>query len=93
MLCIGPVTIVGLLLYPMHRKPFFFRNNHISCEFVLTNKTWHCCAFHHYSDVIVGTMASQITSLTIVYSTVNSGADQRKHQSSASLAFVRGIHR
>ena len=39
------------------------------------------------------TIASQITSLTIVYSTVYSGADQRKHQSSASLAFVRGIHR
>ena len=38
-------------------------------------------------------MASQITSLTIVYSTVYSGADQRKHQSSASLAFVRGFHR
>ena len=38
-------------------------------------------------------MAFQITSLTIVYSTVYSGADQRKHQSSASLAFVRGIHR
>ena len=38
-------------------------------------------------------MASQITSLTMVYSTVYSGADQRKHQSSASLAFVRGIHR
>ena len=37
-------------------------------------------------------MASQITSLTIVYSTVYSGADQRKHESSASLAFVRGIH-
>ena len=32
-------------------------------------------------------MASQITSLTIVYSAVYSGADQRKHQSSASLAF------
>ena len=47
----------------------------------------------HYSDVIMGTMASQITSLTIVYSTVYSSADQRKHQSSASLAFVRGIHR
>ena len=44
----------------------------------------------HYCDVIMGAMASQITSLTIVYST---GADQRKHQSSASLAFVRGIHR
>ena len=38
-------------------------------------------------------MASQITSLTIVYSTVYSSADQRKHQSSALLAFVRGIHR
>ena len=38
-------------------------------------------------------MASQITSLTIVHSTVYSGADQRKHQSSASLAFVRGNHR
>ena len=47
----------------------------------------------HYNDVIMGTIASQITSLTIVYSTVYSDADQRKHQSSASLAFVRGIHR
>ena len=46
----------------------------------------------HYSDVIMGTMASQITSASIVYSHVCSGADQRKHQSSASLAFVRGIH-
>ena len=41
----------------------------------------------------MGAIASQITSLTILYSTVHSGADQRKHQSSASLAFVRGIHR
>ena len=47
----------------------------------------------HYSDVIMGSMTSQITSLTIVYSTVYSGADRRKHQSSASLTFVRGIHR
>ena len=47
----------------------------------------------HYDDVIIGAMASQITSLTIVYSTVYSGADQSKHQSSASLAFVWGIHR
>ena len=38
-------------------------------------------------------IASQITSLTIVYSTVLSGADQSKHQSSASLAFVWEIHR
>ena len=47
----------------------------------------------HYNDVIMDSIASQITSLTIVYSAVYSGADQRKHQSSASLAFVRGIHR
>ena len=47
----------------------------------------------HYNDVIMSLIASQITSLTIVYSTVYSDADQRKHQSSASLAFVRGIHR
>ena len=39
------------------------------------------------------TMASQITSLTVVYSIVYSHANQRKHQSSASLAFVWGIHR
>ena len=47
----------------------------------------------HYNDIIMTAMASQITSLAIVYSTVYSGADQRKHQSSVSLAFVRGIHR
>ena len=47
----------------------------------------------HYGDVIIGKMTSQIASLTIVYSTAYSGADQRKHQNSASLAFVRGIHR
>ena len=38
-------------------------------------------------------IASQITSLTIVYSAVYAGADQNKHQSSVSLAFVWGIHR
>ena len=47
----------------------------------------------HYTDVIMSAIASQITSLTIVYSTVYSDADQRKYQSSVSLAFVRGIHR
>ena len=48
---------------------------------------------NHYIDVIMTTMTSQITSLTVVYSTVYSDADQRKHQSSASLAFLWGIHR
>ena len=47
----------------------------------------------HYSDVIMNPMASQITGVSIVYSAVCLGADQRKQQSSASLAFVRGIHR
>ena len=47
----------------------------------------------HYCDVIMGAMASQNTSLTIVCSTVHSGANQRKHQSSASLAFMWEIHR
>ena len=47
----------------------------------------------HYTDAIMGAIASQITSLTIVNLTVYSDADQRKYQSSASLAFERGIHR
>ena len=51
------------------------------------------CAWHHYNDVIMGAIAPQITSITFVFSIVCSDADQRKHQSSASLAFVRGIHR
>ena len=48
---------------------------------------------YHYCDVKMSAIASQITSLTIVYSIIYSSADQRKHQSSASLAFVREIHR
>ena len=55
--------------------------------------SWFGDFITHYDDVIMSLMASQITSLTIVYSASYSGVDQRKHQSSASLAFVRGIHR
>ena len=47
----------------------------------------------HYDDVIMTMLASQITSLTVVYSIFYSGVNQRKHKSSASLAFVREIHR
>ena len=47
----------------------------------------------HYCDVLMVSIASQITILTIVYSAIHSGADQRKHQSCASLAFAREIHR
>ena len=65
------------------------RGMHITILFVVSP-----FRIHHYNDVILGAIASQITSLTIiVYSTVYSDANQRKHQSSASLAFMRGIHR
>ena len=47
----------------------------------------------HHNDVMMDVIASQITSLAIVYSTVYSGWDQREHQSSTPLAFVRGLHR
>ena len=58
-------------------------NNHIH------TKLW---GVNHYSDIIMGAMASQITSFRIVYSTVYSGADHTKPQISASLAFVGEIH-
>ena len=54
-------------------------------------KTGYIPPDRHYSNVIMSVKASQLTIVTIVYSTVYSGAGQRKHQSSASLAFVRGI--
>ena len=59
----------------------------LSLESIFVRYNLHCC------DVIMGATASQINSLAIVYTTVYSGADQRKPQSSASLAFVRGLHR
>ena len=75
----------------------------VTCAAVLTNKieaAWNAIYIYiyiykvpHHNDVIMGAMSSQITSLTIVYSTVYSDADQRRHQSSAPLAFARGIHR
>ena len=46
----------------------------------------------NYSDIIMSMMASQITGISIVCSTVCTGADQGKHQSFASLAFIRWIH-
>ena len=61
--------------------------DHISWNFT---GTYH---HTHYSNVIMSAMASQITGVSIVCSSFYSGADQRKHQSAALLAFVRGIHR
>ena len=62
-------------------------------SYTLCTSKFGSCATTHYNDVTMKAIASQMTSLAIVYSTVYSDADQRKHQSSASLAFVRGIHR
>ena len=56
------------------------------CDTVGIHKQVHC------SDVIMGAMASEITSLSIVYLIIYSSAHQRKYQSSASLAYVRGIY-
>ena len=72
----------------MHTRAFTYLYSYDpECNMVI----W--CWNIHYCDVIMGVVASRITSFTIVYSTVYSDADQRKHQSSAPLAFVRGIHR
>ena len=63
-------------------------------RYLFVHKTELLPAFvwlQHYCDVIMSSMASQITCVSIVYSTVCLGAYQRKHQSSMSLAFVRGM--
>ena len=86
-------------LNPLHRTRSLVFSRAITwcllrfCVFTLRIDNDARCIKNHYIDVIMTTMASQITSLTVVYSTVYSDADQRKHQSSASLAFVWGIHR
>ena len=68
----------------------FFENTELNSFY---GKPLYRVDIPHYTDVIMGTIASQITSLTIVYSSVYSDADQRKYQNSASLAFVWGIRR
>ena len=75
-----------------HWITFAFRNES-RLSFHLKCTQYMLVSIPHYNDVIMGSITSQITSLTIVYSMVYSDADHRKHQSSASLAFVRGIHR
>ena len=72
----------------MKNKPMIFQNEMQKIK--LHSTDW--LMKMHYDDLIMGTMASQITSLTIVCSTVSSDPDQRKHQSSVTLAFVWGMH-
>ena len=77
---------------------WFLNENAIQMSAILLIKTYATSLsiyklILHYNDVIMSAITSQITSVTIVYSNVYSDADQRKHQGSASLVFVRGIHR
>ena len=69
------------------------KKDNIRVCLIFNSEAWHHrLHFKHIGGIIMSAMASQITSLTIVYSIAYSSADQRKHQSSASLTFVRGIH-
>ena len=71
--------------YLRHSTPM--RSNRDSSHNLFLNPAFH------YTDVIMGAMESQITGVSIVHSTVSSGADQGKHKSSTSLAFVWRSHR
>ena len=84
-------TSIRLRLNPMYR--FQYTQQFPQYKELIVKQPLTDVLSGHYSDIIMGAMASQIFSHTIVYSTVYSGADQRKHQSAASLAFVWGIHR
>ena len=69
-------------------------NNGTICAISVTLYPSPCdILLYHYNGVIMGAMASQITSLAITYLTAYSDGNQRKHRSSGSLAFVLGIHR
>ena len=88
-----------LLHFPWSNPDKFTCNNGINVmiktdnEITTKQSSTVCAHILHYSDVIMSTVTLQITGVFIVCKTVRSGADQRKRQSSASLAFVRGIHR
>ena len=80
----------------MNLKRTNWRLQPVQCHWVKNAESTldDCCHFvQRYSDVIKNTMSSQITGVSIVCSSVCSGVGQRKHQSSTSLAFVRGNHR
>ena len=79
--------------FPQHEYSKLFQAFILSIHILLYIHVSFIVAVGHCSVVIIGAMASQFTSLMIVYSTVYSGADQRKHQSSALLAFLRWFHR
>ena len=80
----------GLLEKIIHICDTKFKRIH---DFILISPSELWGILLHYNDIIMNAMASQITGVSIVYSTVCSGADQRKHQNSTLVALLRGIHR
>ena len=88
--CLLERRLTYFRLDPQEEKPrvdFEYKNS-------FQGNAYMCkCRLQHYSNVIMSVMVSQITGVSMVCSTICSGANQRKDQSPASLAFVRGIHR
>ena len=85
-----PVTSGSPIKGPLMLKVYYFDRNYAESHSGGT-RYFSDGLFYHYSDVIMSTVESPITSFTIVNSTVYSGKGERD-QSSAALAFVRGIH-
>ena len=93
---IRDIRIAQIVLLSSRYTNCLFAASYSADNMMIIANTTGCGTYDitvHYGDVIMGSIASQITSLTIVYSTVYADAAKRKHQSSASLAFVWGIHR
>ena len=80
-----PILFLDLTVCPLCKCVFHIRGN---CEY---NSSVIMRNIYHYNDVVMRAIASQITSLTIVYSTVYSDEDRRKHQSSVSLVIFKSI--
>ena len=85
----GASVATALNAYPCVSSSLWVNQTHSHLLMTIHGHAWQGVSTH-YSDVILGAMATQITSLAIVYSTVYSGADQKKHQGSASLALCAG---
>ena len=89
------LIVVILWTFIFHLSNPFFASSEAATNLIQKSIYWveQLNIFSFYSDVIVSAMAFKITGVSMVCSNVCSGACQRRHQSSASLAFVRMIHR
>ena len=85
---------MGIAMIKIRQSSYHYREDSYIGKMVFFTRSPVCCDAHqHYSAVIMSATTSQITGVSNFCSTVCYGADQIKHQSSVSLAFVRGIHR